>query len=1061
MTPSSIAIPMPPSGERRVLTVMFADLVDSTKLAEHLDPEDFLRVLHISRGICSDAIHRYGGNVAKYMGDGILACFGHPRVTEQSAQRAVNAGFEMVEGHKHAAWDLPAGTPRPALRVGLHTGLVVIADITTPDGDTEHDAIIGAASNVASRVHGEAPPDGLVVSEETLRETAGRFVSTSLGARNLKGVEKAVVVHQITARLAAAASPERTDYVLHLPMVGRREEMETLSRHWQEARETGSTPAFLITGEAGMGKSRLVAEFLRQREARDHSLEFFLPCSAYHTNTSFYPVRRCISAMLGLEESDRNTGEKLRQCLSEAGITKEDAALLAAIVFGFLEEMPAHLMGLSSDVRKARTFTALNKLVQGLAAGCPAVMIFNDIHWSDELTHEWLSLLCEDGLKRVLLLATMRPEEATFPAKIEILPLKPLGLDDVRELISHVASGKVMPREIAVQITRRTRGVALYVVEMTRALLASGMMQEFDTHFASRPGTPLADCAAVPLTLQELLLKRVQSAGPAREMMQLCAVLGEDFPEELPCKLWAINGREDGNEQLGKLIQAELLESQNGRLAFHHALLRSVAYDATLKSQRVHWHRVVARHLESSKDQALAVEPAMVAHHYRLAGMPQEAAVFSLRAAHACIARSAYSDAVAQALQGLGLIEDREDGKQEARLVGIQLATVLGLASMTTLGYSAPEVEDAFGRAEALCLPSDAAEVRFPVQWGHWVVALMKAKLDEAERRATAMIEIGESSGSDHFLIEGLWTCGVALFYRGRIVESRNLLERAVAMYRPEHARNAFIHGQDPGVAARTYLTFVLCFQGHVREAEAMAAEGLELARKLGHAHTLTWALGGCTMLRLGLGDLPGTLRFGQEAMTECMEQEHSWWLCAIKMMVAWATTHAEDPVRGLRILREAFSVYEGRLGTILVQPIFCAMLADASARNGLFEEAQQWSDRGIQMAEHNAELLNLPGVLLIAGQLKMVGHTPDPAGAEQLFRRALEISRQQGATLRELQAASALAQLLVARGEGAEALAMLKPLADWFEQEEGLPLAAAAKQFVGMLAQQPAPAGH
>jgi tetratricopeptide (TPR) repeat protein len=337
------------------------------------------------------------------------------------------------------------------------------------------------------------------------------------------------------------------------------------------------------------------------------------------------------------------------------------------------------------------------------------------------------------------------------------------------------------------------------------------------------------------------------------------------------------------------------------------------------------------------------------------------------------------------------------------------------------------------------------------------VVALMKAKLPEAEMRAAAMIDIGEGSGKDGLLIEGLWTRGVALFYQGRVGEARELLERAVALYRPEHAQNAFVHGQDPGVAARTYLTFVLCFQGHVHEAEAMAAEGLALARKLGHAHTLTWALGGATMLRLGLGDLAGTLRIGQEAMTECMEQEHSWWLCAIKMMVGWATTHAEDPARGLRMLREAFAVYEGRLGTILVQPIFCAMLADSSARNGEFEEAGQWCERGISMAEANGELLNLPGVLLIAGQLNLLGSSPQPHTAEKLFRRALEISRTQGARLRELQAASALAQMLAMRGEGGEAVAMLTPLAEWFEKEQSLPLAAAARQFVGAITGRPA----
>ena len=1049
---------MGPLGERRVLTVMFADLVDSTNMAEHLDPEEFLHVLSVSRGICDGAIKRYGGHIAKFMGDGILACFGYPHATEQGARRAVNAGLDMVEGHMKALWSLPAGTPRPALRVGVHTGLVVIADITTPGGSTEHDAIIGATSNVASRVHGEAPPDGLVVSEDCLVAIREHFQHESLGLRRLKGVEKPVLVHRIMARHPSAEMAERTDHLLHAPMVGRAAELAVLSRHWQQARERGGTGAVLLTGEAGMGKSRLVTEFLKHRKGREDSLEVFMQCSPFHSNTSFHPLRRSLTILLRLEGADVLSGGVLQQRLAAAGLDAEECGLLTGVVFGLLEEMPPQLLGLSPDAKKTRTFLALETLLKALCAGRPGMLVFNDIHWSDELTREWMRLLCERGMEGIFVLATVRPEEVATQGGMEVLRLRPLGLEDVRELIRHVVGGKVLPSEVAVHITQRTRGVALFVVEMTRALLASGKLQEFETHYASKPGTALADWAGIPLTLQELLLKRVESAGPAREMLQFCAVLGEDFPQELPVRLWSEMGRDDGRSQLSVLVQTGLLEEREGALAFGHALLRDVAYDGTLKSLRVEWHGLMARHLESSRDHALAVEPATVAHHYRLAGMPQEAAAFSLKAAYACIARSACTDAIAQASQGLEMIVGRAADDPAMRVLGIQLATALGVAAMTTLGYSAPEVEAAFQRAEGFCLPGDPAEIRFPAQWGLWVVSLMGARLPEAEMRARAMIDLGESSANDSLLIEGLWTCGVAVFYQGRVAEARALLERAVAMYRPEHARNAFVYGQDPGVAARTYLMFVLCFQGHVREAEAMAAEGLALARQLGHALTLTWALGGSTMLRLGLGDLPGTLKFGQEAMTECMEQEHSWWLCATRMMVGWATTHAEDPVRGLQMLRDGFSVYESRLGTVLVQPIFCAMLADASAKNGDFAAAQSWCDRGIQMAEKNGEMLNLPGVLLIAGQLKLLGQPPDPVAAEQMFRRALEISRGQGARLRELQAASALAQMLAARGEGAEAVTMLKPLADWFEQEQSLPLAMAAKQFVGLLTGQPPP---
>ncbi len=861
--------PAAPAGERRFLTVMFADLVGSTAMADQLDPEEYIRVLHVSRGICQKAINHYGGYVAKFMGDGILACFGYPHATEHNAQRAVNAGVEMVEGHKTARWDLPEGTPRPALRVGVHSGLVVIADIEVQGGMTEYEALIGATSNLASRIHGEAPPDGVVVSDSCLQDIRANFKTVELGPRVLKGLEKAIVLHRVTDRCTGARISERVDHVRHVPMVGRDAELRVLCEGWAAARAGEDCRPLLVTGEAGMGKSRLVAEFLRNRAERDQSYEVFLQCSPYDTSTSFHPVRRWLSAALRLDNPESTADEELQQRLMQAGLDPEECALLGVGVFGMLEKMSPQSMGVSPDVRKTRTFAALDKLVAALIDGRPTVMVFNDVHWSDELTRDWLSRLGESGLGRVFVVVTVRPEEERLLEGMEVLVLRPLELEHMRVLIRHVAHGKVLPSEVAVQITRRTRGVPLFAVEMTRALLASGMLQEFDTYFGSNPGVAPADWATVPLTLQELLLRRVEAVGEARAMLQLCAVLGEDFPAELAVKIWQSMGQSGGEAHLLKLEQLGLLEHRDGNLAFGHALLRSVAYEGALKSRRMEMHCLIARHLESFGDQALAVDPATVANHYRLAGMGWEAADFSLRAARACIARSACVDAIAQAKQGLGIVEERIARNPELRILGVQLATLKGLAEMTTLGYSAPEVDDAFRRAESFCQSEDAPELRFPVQWGLWVVALMKAKLPEAVRRSKAMMEIGHDSGDDAFLIEGLWTCGVALFYQGRLAESRDFLERAVALYRPAFARNALIHGQDPGVAARTYLMFVLCFQGHVREAEAMAETGLALARKLGHAHTLTWALGGSTMLRLGLGDLAGTLRIGREAMLE------------------------------------------------------------------------------------------------------------------------------------------------------------------------------------------------
>jgi predicted ATPase len=558
--------------------------------------------------------------------------------------------------------------------------------------------------------------------------------------------------------------------------------------------------------------------------------------------------------------------------------------------------------------------------------------------------------------------------------------------------------------------------------------LLSGELEEEETHVSLRQWSPVRQ---VPFSLRDLLQSRLDQFGVGdREVAQVCAVIGSDVT---PRFVAAVLG-EDSPERTGASLErladgGFFLRDPDGEsYAIRHALIQNAAYESMLKAARARYHRRVAELLQSNAAEGFRAPPELIAEHFTQAGQLDIAAERWLQSAQAALRRSAVAEAVALARRGLAALA--EIGYPSSlREVQVSLVTTLGTALVASKGFASPEAATAFREAEALLAGVENPEKLFPALWGLCITHLMRGQLDLALGYATRMLEIGRDDASGALLIEALWTRGATLFWLGRLDEAEAHLTEAVAIYRPEHHANAHLFGQDPGVAARVYLMQLRAFRLQAAEAAACARECVELATRLRHPHSLAWAMAGGAMVRLLLGDVDGTLENGPRTIEYCMRQEHPFWLSAMKMMTGWALTQKGEIVEGLKMVREGFAHYE-MLGTSLISPVFCALLADCCSTAGDPVEAASWAARARDMVERNNERLSLPIVLITDGQLMQRAGGAEALHAESCYREALECARGQGALLRAIQAAALLAQTLAGQGRMAEAIEILTPYA-------------------------------
>jgi class 3 adenylate cyclase len=701
--PSGDAVSSPPSAtpedraERRQVTVMFSDLVGSTALSARVDPEDLREVISAYQNCVAETVGRFGGFVAKYMGDGVLVYFGYPQAHEDDAEQAVRAGLDLVA----AVTSLKADTALQA-RVGIATGLVVVGDLIG-SGDAQERGIVGETPNLAARLQGIAQPNTVVIADSTRRLLGNLFELQDLGATDLKGISGPA---RAWAALRASSVESRFE-ALHttglIALVGREEESELLLRRWSRAK-AGEGQVVLLAGEAGIGKSRLTAALLESLATEPHTrLRYF--CSPQHTDSALYPIIGQMERAAGLAHDDKLQArlDKLDAVLAQTSTSTQDAALFAEML-----SLPSDgrypALELTPQQRRQKTLEALISQMEALTRSNPVLMIFEDAHWTDPTSLEVFGRVVDEiAILPVLLIVTFRPEfdpPWIGQPHVTALTINRLTQRDVDAMIDRVVGNKLLPANIRRDIVERTDGIPLFVEEITKAVLEAESEGAAQRMVAAVPSAALA----VPASLHASLMARLDRIGPAKEVAQIGAAIGREFSHALLASVVRKPEAELGSA-IGRLIQAGLLFRQgvppHATYLFKHALVQDAAYGTLLREPRRALHASIAKALENQFAAIAETRPELLARHCTEAGLIEKAAGLWGKAGQRSLARSALTEAVAQltkALDQLWSLPETTALRRDKLNLQVSLANSL----MLVKGYSSPDVIGAYEKAQSM-----------------------------------------------------------------------------------------------------------------------------------------------------------------------------------------------------------------------------------------------------------------------------------------------------------------------------------------------------------------------
>ena len=1037
-TPSSTPSAHPEDrAERRQVTVMFSDLVGSTAMSARMDPEDLREVISAYQKCVAETVQRFGGFVAKYMGDGVLVYFGYPQAHEDDPEQAVRAGLELVT----AVGNLKPRAPLQT-RVGIATGLVVVGDLIG-SGASQEQAIVGETPNLAARLQSIAEPNSVVVAEGTRKLVGSLFELEDLGAQNLKGVEG-------PARAWAALRPSSVESrfdALHAgaltELVGREEELELLLRRWSKAKG-GEGQVVLLTGEPGIGKSRLTAALMERLAGEPHTrIRYF--CSPQHTDSALYPIISQMerAARYAHDDSIQVKLDKLDALLSQSSTPPQDAALLSEML-SVPNDGRYPQLELTPQQRRHKTLEALTAQLEALAQAKPVLMIFEDAHWIDPTSLEGVGRTV-DRLRTlgVLLIVTYRPEfEPPWIGRphVSALTLNRLGEREIAAMIDRVTGNKALPESIRQDIIDRTDGVPLFVEEMTKAVLETENESEARRTTAAVPSPALA----VPASLHASLMARLDRLGPAKEVAQIGAAIGREFSHSL---LAAVVQKPEAelNSAIDRLIAASLLFRQgvppHATYLFKHALVQDAAYGTLLREPRRALHARVAEALESQFAEIAENQPELLARHCTEAGLIEKAAALWGKAGQRSLARSALVEAAEQltrALDQIAALPATPALRREA--IKLQVALISPLVHVK--GYAAPETKAATERAhalieqaEALGEPPEDPLLLFSVLYGFWAANYVAFNGDVTRELAARSLALAEKQGAKIPLLIGHRLMGMSLLHTGEIALGRAHHDRAIARYDPaEHRPLATRFGQDVGMALLSYRSLALWMLGYPEAALADVDRALSDARDIGHAATSMFALAVTAFTRTLCGYY-APVNSQSDELTALADQKGAMLWKAFGTMnegcVLALTGKGADAVQ---MITSGITAWRST-GATLYGPRWLSHLARAHAEIGQLADAWRCIDEALTAMETTKERLWEAEVHCIAGEIAEKSPQPDPAKAEAYFEQALAIARQQKAKSWELRASMSLARFWRDQGKVKQARELLAPVYGWFTE--------------------------
>jgi class 3 adenylate cyclase/predicted ATPase len=1042
----------PPDAERRQLTVLFCDLVDSTPLASQLDPEDLREVVRAYQDTCAKVIARYEGYIAQYLGDGLLVYFGYPLAHEDDAQRAVRAGLGIVEALGQLNMRLEQERRvHLAVRLGIHTGLVVVGEVGS--GTRQEQLALGETPNIAARLQGIAVPNTLVISAATFHLLGGFFACQPLGTSLLKGLAQPLAVYRVLYESMARSRLEAAGSTGWTPLVGREQEIGLLRERWAQVKD-GVGQVVLLSGEAGIGKSRLVQVLTAQVASEPQAWLTPCQCSPYYQHTALYPMIDLLERVALRFEREDSSQQKLRKLegfLVQYGLRLAEAVPLFAALLSL--PLPADYppLPMSPEQQRQQTLRALLAILVRIAAQQPVLFVMEDLHWIDPSTLELLTLLIEQGpTARILVLLTFRPDfnppwRGRTPLTQVTLPRLPRC--QASAIMAQVAHGKVLPPEVVEQVVAKTDGVPLFVEELTKMVLESGLLQEWEERYElTGPLPPLA----IPATLHDSLMARLDRLAIVKALAQLGATLGREFSYELlqAVSLWDEDTFRRG---LHQLVEAEFLYQQGlppqATYVFKHALIQDAAYQSLLKRTRQQYHLRIAQVVEGQFAALAASQPEVVAHHYTEAERYAEAIPYWHSAGQRAMERSAHLEAITHFSRGRDLLQGLPDSPERLQQE-LTLQIALGVPLMATRGYAAPEAEQAYSRARELCQQAEsrsgvAPSLLFPVLHGLWRFYLVRGNFQTAHELGEQLLALAQSVRDPGLLLEAHMALAITLFWLGELASALAHAERGIALYEgPQHHTHAFLYGQDPGVACRCYAAWTLWHLGYPHQGLQRLHEALTLADELSHPYTQCFARGHAAMQYQHRQDVLATRAQAEAAMALATEQGFLFWLAWGKVLQGWSLAESGQSAEGIAQMRQSLATWQV-IGAGIALPYALTLLTAAYGKSGQLDEALATLTAALTASQrtgerfYEAELHRLQGQLCLQTAIRdrVSGVAPQDAGAEACFQQALTVARQQGTKSLELRAAASLARFWRQQGKRAEAHALLAPIYGWFTE--------------------------